>query len=382
MESNKETLQKFPKTIRKYIQELWLDGTIVLSCGNVNIYTDDKKPIYGNDLSQGTNFVVCIPFAGKILNWEIIFNDEDLSLAPDFDFIDDEFLLDPDIDVIETDVPSLANWDIEDSKGLVAVIKEFLVLYKKYQFLKLQDNRYTRQYMEYSLLNEELGITQDEIEVLIDQKESVHFLIALKIDCSNLPPHAQREFFAGGKCLNPGGDSATLKVTYVGNKVTTTVVLSPRLEEILCKTNQLNFPPFNKDSGLVEYVPLVHQAVQNRIQLIRNHYNLCNNFISAFLAYQGHSVLEYDSINFMKISLMLEVENAYSVVTITLDNKFPQSKPKVQLLSISHKKNDIPHVENLAYPYSPKWTMEFLANKILTQLAEAVPMFKEDCIKF
>lgn len=87
--------------------------------------------IYDNCLDR---LYLEIPYAGKQLSWEVFFNAENCyKTAPDFIFINDHFLEDPDLDVISNNLPSLAKWDVRNSKALLSVIKELLSLYKKEQ---------------------------------------------------------------------------------------------------------------------------------------------------------------------------------------------------------------------------------------------------------
>ena len=81
----------------------------------------------------GDRFKLIIPYAGQSVTWEIVFNSVLPHFPPDFHFDDDTFLSDPEIELIEEAVPSLANWDCQDSKSLLKVICELLALYRKYQ---------------------------------------------------------------------------------------------------------------------------------------------------------------------------------------------------------------------------------------------------------
>lgn len=99
----------------------------------IQINLPPKKLDFDYDIDKGNTFTLNIPYAGKNLQWEVLFNDEDPSLAPDFDILNDTFLTDPPIDVISKNIPTLTNWNIKNSNSLVNVIKEMLNLYKKYQ---------------------------------------------------------------------------------------------------------------------------------------------------------------------------------------------------------------------------------------------------------
>lgn len=79
------------------------------------------------------HFCINIPYAGRTLNWEVIFDPENYSELPDFEFNDNTFLPEPDIDYIAEHVPSWDAWDLTDSQSLLNILNEFLVLYKKAQ---------------------------------------------------------------------------------------------------------------------------------------------------------------------------------------------------------------------------------------------------------
>lgn len=79
-----------------------------------------------------------VPYAGKRLKWEVIFDPENFNFAPDFDFNDEEFLSYPDVDRVSENVPSWKNWNIKNPKSLAQVLNEFLILYKNYQVKIIQ----------------------------------------------------------------------------------------------------------------------------------------------------------------------------------------------------------------------------------------------------
>lgn len=97
-------------------------------------------PLQNQQIIQGyeniihcNNFILKIPFAGKHLEWEVIFDEEDYEFAPDFNFHDNGFLADPTVDEIIDNIPSLKTWNLKNSKSLVSVVQEFLTYYKKFQ---------------------------------------------------------------------------------------------------------------------------------------------------------------------------------------------------------------------------------------------------------
>lgn len=79
------------------------------------------------------HFVFRIPYAGKNLNWDVLFNPSDMEFAPDFDFNDNQFLATADAEFIQKNVPSWNKWNVYRKNALKDLLNEYLVLYKKYQ---------------------------------------------------------------------------------------------------------------------------------------------------------------------------------------------------------------------------------------------------------
>lgn len=88
---------------------------------------EDPSELYLNQ------FLLKVPYAGKLLEWEVIFNEEDLKYAPDFDFRDEHFLSDADLDVLVNNIPTLAKWDLQNPRALITVLREFIDFYRKKQ---------------------------------------------------------------------------------------------------------------------------------------------------------------------------------------------------------------------------------------------------------
>lgn len=102
--------------------------------------------------SYCNNFVVKLPLAGKLLEWEVVFNEEDYEFAPDFFFQDEFFLTDPTADVLLRNVPSLLEWNLHNSKSFKLVICEFLNFYKRLQVSHLHVKAVIYIYPYYNLI--------------------------------------------------------------------------------------------------------------------------------------------------------------------------------------------------------------------------------------
>ncbi|KAF2905934.1 hypothetical protein ILUMI_00238 [Ignelater luminosus] len=379
-------LLNFPPRLRKNIKEIWKDGKIGISSKSMKVHVNPTKASDDYSVIYKDNFILEIPYAGRALYWEVMFKDEDYGYPPDFDFPNDSFLFDPDIDTISAHMPSLANWNINNSKSLISVIRELMVLYKKYQISRLQtDNKYSALYTEYQYLISETNDAEN-IEVYIDNGGTVHFFICINISFSDLPPYVQPMLIGkADNVLNPNEDTATLRVALKpdSSKVQSDLQLSPRLEQVIGSASTLHIPTFNKDSNnLLDYISQITTLLEERVEQISNNYKLKNEYISFIISVCGCNIIEYDSTLFSKVVLLCEVNNFYTLVLIQIGNKFPQEKPKVTLRSIYHLQHDKPFVHNLDnYPYSPRWTPEEMVKRLITNLKEEIPNFQVICQK-
>ncbi|KAJ8954984.1 hypothetical protein NQ318_000415 [Aromia moschata] len=374
-------LCNFPACLRKNIEELCLNSQIGLSTVNLNDISILSNR-YNNEeiVLNSYHFIIKIPYAGKRLKWEIIFDPEDFCFAPDFDFNDDQFLNNPDFETIANNIPSLTKWNLKDPTALSTVLNEFLTLYKQIQIEKLlQENIYSRYGKEYeALITEDNGIAPENIEVSIDNN-TLHFLMSLKVDCSSLPEYIQPIESDHGTWYNPGKDYAHLKISILkldGTRSNIALQLSPRLEQILGNSKNLALPDYKRDMVLSEYVSLVMKMIDNRIGMVADHFRMKKVYIANLAAACNQSMIEYDTETYNKAVFLYSVNDYNCLVTITIGSKFPQEKPLVQLSSVFCQEGKQCN-ENLdKYPYSPALRPDENIDKLLKYLEEAVSVFK------
>lgn len=61
-------------------------------------------------------------------------------------------------------------------------------------------------------------------------------------------------------------------------------------------------------------------------------------------------------------------------------DKFPAEKPIVTLRSVTKLNGNKLFTQQLeGYPYSPRWKVEEMIQRLLSELLTAVPKFKEEC---
>ncbi|CAG9817956.1 unnamed protein product [Phaedon cochleariae] len=382
--STDNILSNFPSCLRKNIEELCLRSKIGLSSITLNDITIPKISCaaqYG--ILDNFHFILKVPYAGKKMKWEVIFDPEDFFFTPDFLFNDDEFLENPQYDYLMDNVPSLNNWDLKNPQALAKVLNEFLGLYKKLQVEKLRtENIYSRYWEEYeALTTKESGIGPEQIEVQVGN--NIDFLVSLPVDCSALPPYAQPVIFRNSphnEGYNPGFDFAHLKITILeldGARTNASLQLSPRLMQVLGPSKNINLPSF-QNMALVTYVDSVSKMIETRIAAVVDHYVKKKVYIVNMAAMCSKSIIEYDAENFNKaVFLYDDDDDEYNcLVTVSIGAKFPQEKPTVQLSSIYCQDSKFCNETIDKYPYKPSHKPEVNIEHLLEYLGDVVKKFK------
>lgn len=308
-----------------------------------DIQTKPNKYLEVTKGFKNYHFCIGIPYAGRILNWEIIFDPEDISQLPDFDFNDYSFLSEPDINYIAENIPTWDKWDIRDPQSMLNILNEFLALYKKSQVEKLyKQNKLFNLKSQYEELMKVMDLTEDRIEVMIESKSDldinnddsvvVSFLIFLPIDFSELPEYYQEEC---EELVNPGEDFSCLSIQIKkldNSQTRVSLSLSPRAEQLL---GNLKLPKLRKDANLSDYALAVRKVICDQIKNIIYQYQARNIYIMAVVDAFSNGIVEYDATRFTKVSFIYEdCEDYACLVNVQLGAKFPEDRPKVQLHSL------------------------------------------------
>ncbi|XP_030761448.1 BRISC and BRCA1-A complex member 2-like [Sitophilus oryzae] len=343
------------------------------------------KPNKYIELLKGFNnyhFCVTFPYAGKSLNWEIIFDPEDIRELPDFDFNDYSFLPEPDVNYIADNIPSWDKWDLTNSRAMLNILNEFLVMYKRAQVEKLLNhNKYLNIRKQYEDLLQSLNLPEDKIEVYIEsdvdhsREDSIgiNFNMYLPIDFSDLPEYYQEDF---NELLNPGEDFASLNVMKKLDNASTKVflLLSPRAEQVLGK---MKLPKFHKDATLADYALDVRNTIEEQIKHISEQHKAKNLFVSTLVEKFSSGIVEYDTTRFSKVCFIYEdCEDYDCLVTVTLGAKFPNERPKVQLHSIYCQLGRYCN-SNMSFSYDSEAPTEHNVRSLKDSLKAETLLFKD-----
>ncbi|XP_015754385.1 PREDICTED: BRCA1-A complex subunit BRE-like [Acropora digitifera] len=318
-------------------------------------------------------FKVFIPYAGRNLKWEVIFDQAQPDFPPDFIFGPQDVEFIPNIGEIK----SLENWNANDPLSLLKLIKELVTHYKEYQRKQVEDM--PRIHFEYTTLAEDSKYPDFEVHVIKGQQvrkmgkfdnNCINLLFGALFDCPGedmacllvsyasqngdnvtpkllLSPRVERAFGGSGNlriphwggvygCLLeylpliqelfeakfyqdcPGEDMACLLVSYAsqnGDNVTPKLLLSPRVERAFGGSGNLRIPHWGGVYGcLLEYLPLIQELFEAKVYQVCEAYQKRREYVAAFLSAFGSSILEYDAEAFLKLSLLFQVQGFFCIV--------------------------------------------------------------------
>ncbi|CAG9861206.1 unnamed protein product [Phyllotreta striolata] len=377
-------LNNFPLLLRNNIKHICLQSTI----GFLRIGLDDIT-IVSNihsikyDLDQNFHLVFKIPYAGKKLKWEIIFDPEEYEFAPDFDFNDEEFMSYFSIETTFENSHAWKNWNVKNPESLSRLINEFLVVYKKYQIekLKLENIMYSRYLEEYEVLIRKMeGIQDDNVQISIEGN-SVVFLIALKIDCSSLPEYmdVRKRYNVSYEQLplDAGTDFCHLKVSILkseGMRLNCSVILSPRLGQAL-ENFKFYKTDFKKDTPLIDIVSSVSKKIANRIQQIVALNKLKKIYITNIVSRCVDGITEYDVMSFNEAVFSYSINDYTCLVSVNIGSKFPSERPSLVLTSMMCKDVKCTKIVQ-KYPYDCNLSPDMNVKNLFEFLPEIVEEFK------
>lgn len=86
------------------------------------------------DILSTERYKLGLAYAGQQMQWLVLFDSQEPESPPQFLFPDSpNFLLDKSLEELESDLPSLVNWDCDDDRALIKVVNEMLMVYRKLQ---------------------------------------------------------------------------------------------------------------------------------------------------------------------------------------------------------------------------------------------------------
>jgi hypothetical protein len=252
--------------------------------------------------SEWDRFVLCIPYCGRILKWDVLYNIMYLTYPPDFILPEDE-------DMFQyNNLRTIQTYDHTKPDALLQIVLEIFELYKDHQKARIRCHPNERIQFEYSTLEHDKGI-----EFLLDsteQQSEIRFLFPLGIDLVRELGYDGLEYDVPD--FNP--DLPT-KVAPSGN-VSMLAILKP--DTIVSKGPDIRinipiwwdrvfarfpikYPQWTSSSCLMEYTQHIHAVIMSCVNMLK----LRKAFFSSLINLFGNP-LEYDSVHLAKISFFFQ----------------------------------------------------------------------------
>lgn len=200
--------------------------------------------------------------------------------------------------------------------------------------------------------------------------------------------------------LYPNLHKAILHLKSSGKRLIPSLRLSTPLEDILGKSLTLMIPPLKKYTTLLEYINTVTKLINDTIDIIRDRINYRNKYFSDLLSELSLEVIEYDNENFTSgsfhvldsefpcyMNVILRKYLYDAIITnvtycIISANNFPLHKPYIYLCSTVFERNNKPCSDALDdLPFSPRWPVLEMVQRLMNYLPNAIKKFQEYCIK-
>ncbi|XP_005106824.1 BRISC and BRCA1-A complex member 2 [Aplysia californica] len=365
-----DLLQSFDPRIQPYLECLLQDNSKITLTGDFLEITNPFSGVLTSVRKNETKydrFKLRIPYANQVLTWEIIFDVTNVKEPPDIIFDADDDNFHPPMERIN----SLVCWDWRNKESLAALISELLELYKEYQLERVGQNKTLQRHFT-SLMSQNV----EAMQIIVNRAErglgTVNVVAKLDVDFSELPPYLIQE--------NPGVDMAALHVCFPypeSTNIQSQLYLSPAVENAFGGSGSLRIPVFQPGILLGEYFLNMKQLLKKQIKVISEGLEKRKDYIAAFLAHFGRSVLEYDAQHFSKIVLLLEWNDFFFTFTAELPLYFPVEHPTFILKSVYHYQNRQPYFERYTdFPYSPRWSGMEMARRASAFILDQIRSFQ------
>ncbi|XAR61651.1 hypothetical protein NMG60_11016130 [Bertholletia excelsa] len=324
-------------------------------------------------------FSLLIPYCLDYIKWDVVYNAFYPLAAPDIIFGPEDECFRPFHAAGEGDLKSsLSDWNYKDPTKLFSLVMELRELYRTYQRKRVGEVDDDRLKFEISTIHPREGIEM-HMSSGIDKPEEVKFAVPLlDLDINKMvigcPWRHQQKIY--------------LQVVFpVGRKYITApsaprlkLVSSPELKALF-SIEDFRLPTWLDGMCMAEYLPTLEEMLELQIVDAVSSIDVRRKFIEALTPHFGRPV-EADPI-FCRKATFLACSGVFTfLVHFSLPVQFPKQQPTLVLQSSQHFNSlgvPIKSQPTAEYPWSPRWELSEMAERIFDFLVEDCLNFKKYC---
>ncbi|WOH03606.1 hypothetical protein DCAR_0623005 [Daucus carota subsp. sativus] len=328
-------------------------------------------------------FTLAIPFCLDYIKWDVIYNAQNPLAAPDVIFGPEDEAFHPFRGMREESLSNskkncLLEWNYKDPACLLTLILQLRDLYMVYQKQRVGE-------VDDERLKFELGtiISKEGLEMYmssgVEKPEEVRFAVPLlgmdinKIVIGSSWRQQQKIYL---QVIFPVVGKFTNKPPVPRLKLVST----PDLRAVL-SVEDVRLLPWSDGMCLAEYLPTLEELLASQIKDAVTLIELRRQFIVALAPFFGRP-LEADSV-FCRKASFLSVSGIFTfVVHFALTLQFPKQPPLLVLQSSQHfdlRGAAIKSSSLTEYPWSPRWDVSEMAERIFDFVADECLNFRKIC---
>ncbi|XP_020241098.1 BRCA1-A complex subunit BRE [Asparagus officinalis] len=318
-------------------------------------------------------FTLLIPFCLDYIKWDFMYNEMYPSVPPDIVFSAEDEGFNPLLEIAgggekgEERKSCLRSWSSKDPSKLLSLFLEIRELYLEYHRKRVGE-----------LDDERLKFETDTI--LSRKAEEVRFAVPLldEIDLNKLVPGSpwrrQQKFFLQVGFPVNRGFSASAPTPRIR------LVSSPDLKTLMA-TEDIKLPSWVAGMCMAEYLPTFEDNLKMQVVEAVAAIGARRRFIEALLPLFGRPV-EADSVFCRKASVLASSGVFTFLVHFSIPTQFPRLQPTLTLQSCQNWTNQglaivSPPIND--YPWSPRWEVPKMAERIFEFLVDESLAFKKHC---
>ncbi|XWS20945.1 hypothetical protein CRYUN_Cryun30bG0013200 [Craigia yunnanensis] len=331
-------------------------------------------------------FTLLIPYCLDHIKWDVIYNAEFPLAPPDIIFGPEDEDFHPlymtgaegERDLKSQTRNILSDWNNKDPTRLQALIQELRDQYMSYQRKRVGEVDDDRLKFEISTI-----CSREGIEMLIssgvEKPEEVKFAVPLMDMNINKMVHG---------CPWRHPQKIYLQVIYpVGRKYASTPS-APRLKlmstselRALFSIDDVKLPSWLDGMCMAEYLPHLEESLRKQVLEAVSLIDIRRCFIEALAPLFGRP-LEADPVFCRKATFLASSGSFVFLVHFLISTQFPKQQPALMLQSSQHiLPQGVPKKSPLLteYPWSPRWEISRMAERIFDFLADESLNFKRFC---